>query len=155
MRKRCNLLTYRLMWEGVFRSCGLHGDAAPKQAGAHEASGLDDHENAQALVVHPLTHARPVRFARFRLVSWCGAAYEVGWRSPSSIGTFVAAHGLAYPQTVLQEPGHKEGRAHECARKEARRASRATRAHPVLASRPPPRPGGWMETVQGSAFLSQ
>ena len=36
------------MWEGVFRSCGLYGDAAPKQAGAHEAGGLDDNENANA-----------------------------------------------------------------------------------------------------------
>jgi hypothetical protein len=28
MRDRCNLLTYRLMWEGSFRSYGLHGKAA-------------------------------------------------------------------------------------------------------------------------------
>ena len=49
LSERCNLLTYKLMWEGVFRWCGLYADAAPKQAGAHEASGLDDNENAQAL----------------------------------------------------------------------------------------------------------
>src|SRR6516225_2789948 len=42
MRNRCNLLTYKLMWEGIFRSCVLNGYPAPKQAWAHKASGLDE-----------------------------------------------------------------------------------------------------------------
>jgi len=58
-------------------------------------------------------------------------------------------------KTLLQELGKQEVRAHCCARKEARRESRATQAHPVLASHSPPRPGGWMETVPGEAFLAQ
>ena len=86
-------------------------------------------------------------------MSRCGAAYEVGLRSPYPI-TFVAAHGLEYPQTVLQEPGNKEGRAHECARKEARRERAEQHGRIPCWLRAPPRPGGWMKTVQGEAFLA-